>query len=452
MPLIENAAGLVKGESSEARLRGQCLELLEAVFEEIDVKRALHRELKLSGSRLRVRNKSFDLKAFEHVYVIGFGKASGLMALVVEEVLGDWISGGVVNTVEAVPTKKIEVNVAAHPLPDQRGVEGAKKIFDLAKSAGEKDLILCLVSGGGSALLPLPAEGVSLKDEQELTSRLLKAGANIRELNCVRKHLSRVKGGQLAKAAAPATLLCLLVSDVIGDALDVIASGPTAPDECTFASAVLVLKNHGLWDNCPATAKRHLVEGIRKKTGDTPKKKDKCFRSVHNLVILNNAVALNALKKRASELGIHCLVFSDKLAGEARNAGWKLASGLKLAARQHKFRPPALLAAGETTVKVKGKGRGGRNLELVLGGCEELSELENALLCSIGTDGIDGTSDAAGAIATTSTLARAHALGLDWKKFLDDNDSHAFFAKLGDLVMTGYTKTNVMDVQIALLG
>ena len=450
--MIQNPDQLIKGNPAEQKLRRACLALLEAVFEEIDAGKALRRELKLEGGRLRVRGKSFDLDAFEHVYVIGFGKASGVMAQAVEEILGPKITSGVVNTVEPAATQKIEIVVASHPIPNEAGLQGAQKMLALARSATEKDLIVCLVSGGGSALLPLPAEGISLKDKQEVTSRLLKAGANIRELNCVRKHLSQAKGGQLALAAGRARVLSLIVSDVIGDKLDVIASGPTAPDETTFAEAVRVLKNHGLWEGCPASVKKHLAEGLAGRLPETPKKNHPCFKNAHNLVFLNNAGALNALKKKAAELGIHYTVFSDRLSGEARLAGGKLVRELKILSHHNRARPFALFAAGETTVTVRGRGRGGRNLELALGGCQGLSELDNALLCSVGTDGIDGSSDAAGAMAATSTLARAKEAGLDWKKFLDENDSHAFFEKLGDLVVTGYTKTNVMDVQILLLG
>ena len=451
MPVIKNAAELLKGDAEERKLRGHCLSLLEACFEAIDVRKALHRELRLDGERLRIRNKSFDLALFEHIYVAGFGKASGLMAEAVEEILGPRVTGGVVNTVEPANTQKIEVVVASHPLPDENGLKGAQKILDLAKRAGPKDLLICLVSGGGSALLPLPVEGVSLRDKQALTSLLLKSGASIRELNCVRKHLSQVKGGRLAEATQ-ATVLSLMVSDVIGDALDVIASGPTAPDESTFAQAVHVLKNHGVWEGCPAGAKKHLLAGMAKKAPETPKAGNPCFKRVTHVVFLNNRSALQALKSKASELGIHYQVFSDHLSGEARAAGEKLVRELKILSHPNKARPFALFAAGETTVAVRGRGRGGRNLEVVLGGCGGLGGLENALLCSVGTDGVDGSSDAAGAIATTQTLARAKEKGLDAKKFLAENDSHAFFGKLDDLVLTGYTKTNVMDVQICLLG
>ncbi len=450
--MIKNSAELLKGQDTERSLRGHCLELLESMFDAIDVQQALRRALRLEGSQLRVGRHKLDLADYEHLYVIGFGKAAGAMALEAEEILGAYITEGAVNAPEPAPTRAIQVTVAAHPLPDENGAKGAQKMLEIAQKAGEKDLVVCLISGGGSALLPLPAPGISLTDKQRLTSQLLKAGASIGELNCVRKHLSQVKGGQLVQAAAPARVLSLIASDVIGNPLDVIASGPTAPDPSTFPQAVRVLKKHGLWEGCPASIQKRLAEGADRRLPETPKPGNPCFQRVINHIFLDNATALHALKKKAVELGYHHAVHSDRLAGEARTAGEKLARALHSLAHQRGHRPLAVFAAGETTVTVKGKGRGGRNLELVLGGCAKLAEIEGALLCSVGTDGVDGSSDAAGAMAATSTLARAKELGLDWKKSLAENDSHAFFERLGDLIRTGYTKTNVMDVQVLLLG
>ncbi len=449
--MIQNAAALAKGDAAEQQLRTHCLALLEAMFEAVDVRKALHRELTLEGNRLRVRNLALNLDDFEHLYVVGFGKAAHAMGEAVEELLGERITAGFLNGVEKAHTQRLESTVASHPLPDEKGVEGARKILGLLAQATEKDLVLCLISGGGSALLPLPAEGVSLADKQALTRLLLESGASIQELNCVRKHLSQVKGGRLAEATK-ARILSLIVSDVIDDDLDVIASGPTAPDASTFAQAVAVLKSRQVWETCPENVRKHLLDGATRKIPETPKPNAACFRRVHNLVFLNNASALNALKTKANALGIHCQVYSDRQAGEAKIAGSKLVRELKLLSHSHKARPLALFAAGETTVTVRGKGRGGRNLELVLGGCEGLAGIGNALLCSVGTDGKDGSSSAAGALAATSTFARAKALGLDVKKFLEENNSHAFFEKLDDLIITGYTGTNVMDVQVLLLG
>jgi len=324
----------------------------------------------------------------------------------------------------------------------------------LAEMADERTLLLVLVSGGGSALLPLPAPGLTLAHKLETTRTLLSAGATIHEVNRVRKHLSAVKGGRLARAAAPAMVVGLLLSDVIGDAPETIASGPTAPDPSTFDHALGVLERHRLLGRVPPEVVGHLREGAAGGLAETPGPDDPLFARVNNLVIANSRACLEACVRRARELGFNSRVLTAGLEGEARDAGSRQARLLMRAARtgSHGPRPLCLVSGGETTVTLRGPGRGGRNQEFALAAARELAGSEGLALLSAGTDGTDGPTDAAGAMAFGDTLARAAGLGLDAAAHLKRNDSYPFFNGLGDLVVTGPTGTNVMDVQIMLAG
>jgi hydroxypyruvate reductase len=395
-----------------------------------------------------------DLARFRRVVVVGGGKASGTMALAVEEVLGDRVSAGLVAVKEATTgaPRRIRVVEAGHPIPDERGRAAAEEIRRLAATAGADGLVLGLVSGGGSALLPAPVAGVTLAEKQAVTRLLLDAGATINELNAVRKHLSALKGGQLARAAAPAPVVALLLSDVLGDPLDVIASGPTAPDPTTFADALAVLGGFALRDRIPVSVRHHLEAGAAGVVAETPKPGDPLFARVTNCVIGNSGLVTEAALREASRLGFPPLLLTGQLQGEAREVARVFAAILAESARSGRpvGRPACLLATGETTVTVRGPGKGGRCQEFALALAPALAALPGIVVLAAGTDGSDGPTDAAGALVDWTTLERARARGLDPRGALAANDAYRFFAGLGDLVVTGPTGTNLLDLYVAL--
>jgi hydroxypyruvate reductase len=399
--------------------------------------------------------KVYDLKKFNSIFLIGTGKASSSMAQAVEEVFGDRIARGVITTKygHALPLKKIESIEAGHPLPDRNGLEGAKKIKNLLLPSGSNDLVIFLLSGGGSALLPLPVEGITLEEKQEVTQSLLDCGADIHEINTIRKHISQFKGGGLARLAYPSTILSFILSDVVGDPLDVIVSGPTVPDPSTFEEAWEVLKKYGLIDRIPASIRNTLWAGKEGTLEETPKYGDIIFEKVHHYLIGSNILALRAAEKKASSLGLHTMILSSSIVGETREvARFHVAIGKEVISSGKPVpRPACILSGGETTVTMKGHGRGGRNQEFALAGALEINGLEKMVLLSGGTDGTDGPTDAAGALADSSTLKRAQSLGLEPRLHLENNDAYPFFQGLGDLLITGPTHTNVMDVRILLV-
>jgi hydroxypyruvate reductase len=376
------------------------------------------------------------------------------MALAVEEVLGDRVSAGLVAVKEATTgaPRRIRVVEAGHPIPDERGRAAAEEIRRLAATAGADGLVLGLVSGGGSALLPAPVAGVTLAEKQAVTRLLLDAGATINELNAVRKHLSALKGGQLARAAAPAPVVALLLSDVLGDPLDVIASGPTAPDPTTFADALAVLGGFALRDRIPVSVRHHLEAGAAGVVAETPKPGDPLFARVTNCVIGNSGLVTEAALREASRLGFPPLLLTGQLQGEAREVARVFAAILAESARSGRpvGRPACLLATGETTVTVRGPGKGGRCQEFALALAPALAALPGIVVLAAGTDGSDGPTDAAGALVDWTTLERARARGLDPRGALAANDAYRFFAGLGDLVVTGPTGTNLLDLYVAL--
>jgi hydroxypyruvate reductase len=393
-----------------------------------------------------------DYSRFRHVYVIGAGKAGASMARAAERALGRLVTGGLVNVKygHIAKLRRIELNECGHPVPDERGVAGAERIAEIAAIAGAGDLVLCLISGGASALLPLPAPPVTLAEKQDVTRLLLKCGADIHEINCVRKHLSAIKGGQLARLAWPARVEALLVSDVIGDNPDVIGSGPMAPDPSTFLEAAAVLDRYGIRERIPAAARIRIDRGVAGAIDETPKPGDKLFARVRNTVIGGNRLALAAAARHARELGFRTLVLSSSIAGETREiARMHAAIAREVAESGRPVKPPAcIITGGETTVTLRGDGLGGRNQEFVLAAALDIAGLDNVVVFSAGTDGTDGPTDAAGAIADGDTLGRKP----DARRYLDANDSYHYFEALGDLVITGPTNTNVADVRILLIG
>lgn len=387
------------------------------------------------------------------VYVLGAGKAGAAMSRAAEEAMGDRITDGLVIVKDGhgagAQLRRIELAEASHPVPDGRGVEATARLLQIAERAGESDLVLCLISGGGSALLTSPAEGVSLEDVQGITQMLLKSGATINELNAVRKHLSRVSGGLLARAAAPAQVLSLILSDVTGSPLDVIASGPTAPDPTTYADALGVLGRYSLVEKAPTAIVGRLRRGANGELPDTPKEGDPLFRRVSNVVVASNVIAVEAAASRAAELGLNAQVVSTYVEGEAREVGVVLAGLAKEMATHSRplSRPACLLFGGETTVTVRGEGVGGRNTELALGAALALKGWgADVVVASLATDGGDGSSPSAGAIADGTTIDRGESLGLAAHEALASNDSYSYWRQLGDAIMTGPTGTNVNDV------
>lgn len=447
--LFRNRDGLLG--AWDDRARRDALEILAAGVRAADPYRAVREALRLDGGTLRAAGRGFDLSTVNHVLVLGAGKAVISMARAVHDLLAGSLGSrlyGIVNADERTATAPvidgIEVIPASHPLPNDPGMEGARRILDLAKLADAQELILVLLSGGASALLPLPETGVSL-EHKRLVTRMLKdaSGATIEELNCVRKHLSAIKGGKLARAAAPAAVVTLIISDVIGDPIDAIGSGPTAPDPTTCGDACQILIRHGVWDRLPDGVRGALEQG----RFETLKEGDQAFTRVFNSILLTNAEARDAMSKRAARLGYEILSIAEPVRGIARIAGPRLLEEARR--RIGTGRPAAVVAGGETTVRVHGTGRGGRNQEMALAVLERLAEGE--LFAAMGTDGTDGESDAAGAIADQAVAHEARRLGLDPLHFLAANDSATFFELTNGQLVTGATGTNVADVELVLI-
>jgi glycerate 2-kinase len=439
------------------RARGILLEIVNKAIESVDPSSKTRSLVRIDGERLKIGTQEFDLPEAGNIIVVGGGKASGNMAEALEEVLGDKITGGVVNVPEGTGskyrTRKIKLVEAGHPLPTEAGIKGAEGMVDLVGGLGARDLVVCLLSGGGSALVTLPADGISLDELRETTQLLLKSGASIQEVNAIRKHLSKIKGGQLAKAAHPAKVVALVISDVVGDRLDTIASGPTYPDSTTYSDALAVIEKYGLTEKVPGTVLKRLKLGAGGKVPETPKPGEKYFLNTSHEIITSNADAVEAAAEAGKSHGFNVSILTTTMQGEAREVGAHLAATAKevMEASKPVSRPAILISGGETTVTVKGDGVGGRNQELVLSAAIGISGLNNVAVTSFSTDGIDGPTDAAGAIADGFTLERAEHLGLDPAAYLERNDSYNFFKELGDLLTTGPTGTNVMDVTCLIL-
>lgn len=399
--------------------------------------------------------KEFNLNDYSRIIVVGAGKATSPMARAIEELLGNRISDGVICVKYGYtePLEKIEVIEAAHPVPDASGVRGAQKILDLLQNAGEKDLVISLISGGGSALLPLPPDSISLEEKQETTSLLLKSGAGIHEVNSVRKHLSRIKGGNMAKAAGRATIINLMISDVVGDNMDIIASGPFVPDRSTFIDALNTLKHYGLMEKVPASVTAHLAAGSRGDIEENPGPDSPVFANVTNCIVASNIIALQAAKHEAVARGYHSLILSSIIEGDAREAAfWHACIAREVVASSNPVPAPAcIVSGGETTVVVTGNGLGGRNMEFAMHAALHIQGFETITIASIGTDGSDGPTDAAGAVVDGSTMERSIAAGINVYDYMASNDSYHFHEKLGNLIKTGPTNTNTMDIRIIIV-
>lgn len=444
-------------DATETEMRKEARRLFDAGMAAVNPRAAVKRFCRLEeDQQLRIGTETYLLSKLDRIRVIGFGKAAAVMAQAVEEILPGRIDSGLVAVKygHLAPLQNVEIIEAGHPVPDRNGEEGARRILSLAQSAGERDLLICLISGGGSALLPLPAPGLSLADKQQTSKTLISCGADIHEINAIRKHISAIKGGRLAQAAHPARLACLILSDVVGDDLDVIASGPCTADTSTFSDCLQIVDRYGIAGALPAPVLAHLRAGARKEVAETPAPGDPVFQHCYNQLIGRNIDALRAARKQAKALGYQPLILSSMIAGDTRQAAGFHADVISEIGRTgHPISAPAcILSGGETTVVVRGSGLGGRNQEFALAIAARIATAGyRVVVLSAGTDGTDGPTDAAGAIVDQETAPRAEALGLELHRYLENNDAYRFFQKTGELLITGPTNTNVMDMRVILI-
>jgi glycerate 2-kinase len=441
---------------SRARLRTAAQAIFREALLAADPHRLVRRQLRLRGGVLEAAGVRHRLGG-GRVALVAVGKAAAPMAQAAEEALGDRLGEAVaVSTTGDGRLARVKLLHASHPVPDRRGLAAAAEVEALARGLGRHDLLLVLLSGGASALLPSPVDGITLDDKARTTALLLRAGATIHETNAVRKHLSRLKGGGLARAAAPARVVTLVLSDVVGDDLATIASGPTVPDPSTFADALDVLRRREILDDIPAPVRDHLESGARGARPETPKPGEAAFRRTATRLVGSNRLSIEAAAREARRRGLHPLVLTTRLEGEAREVAHVLVAMLRecVEASRPATPPVCLLAGGETTVTVRGDGQGGRNQELVVAAARSLAGFPvPAVVASLATDGIDGASDAAGGLADDTTVARAAALSLaPASVFLAANDTRNYLGPLGDLIVTGATGTNVVDVVVLLAG
>lgn len=456
--MILNKAELIENGSDRLarRARRLVVEALEYTLASVDPHRLLSQHIKKQGDRLLANGETVPLDDYDGVFVVGAGKASGAMTEALEGILGNRLKGGLV----VVPAEQRLLNLrrvkavgAAHPIPDENSVRAAKELITLVEKLNNRDLLISVISGGGSALLALPVEPLTIADKGRVVQLIMNAGASIVELNTVRKHLSAIKGGWLARRSAAGKILGLVVSDVVGDRLDSIASGPTSPDLTTFPEAIEILKRYNLWKSIPKVAADILREGSKGSIPETPKASNPCFQKVSQHVIGNNRVACISAERYLRSKGIRTKILSSSTTGEARYLGSFIGSLAREIVRfDEPFRRPcAFVVGGETTVRVTGSGLGGRNQECAMACAGEIQDLGGVAMASIGTDGIDGPTDAAGAVVDGMTLFRSEAFKLKFHELLARNDSYRFFLPLKDHVMTGRTNTNVNDVAVTVL-
>lgn len=468
---IKNLDALLDRDIPEEslKLRRLLLNSLEKAMDAVRPTNLIKKSVKIENNLLKIKGTSIHLAQFQKCIIIGGGKATAEMVSELEKLLishGKIEFGGIINIPKGLAINKqdfsgkVELNFASHPIPDEEGQKGTKKMIELVKNATSKDLIICLMSGGGSALLPLPREGVSLEDLKEINALLLGSGANIEEINAVRKHLSAFKGGQLAKTAESSnhpTIISFIISDVIGNRLDTIASGPTVPDQTTYEDALECIKKYDIYDLIPSGARDILEAGIKNQIPETPKRGDKCFKKTYNFIIGSSDDAAVLAEKYLRENGVVFQSTSKKIQGEARRYGRKCVEKFNIISQKFKNLKEGMIGfigSGELTVTIRGKGTGGRNQEFLLSFLNELEREKldfRFALISANLDGIDGNSEAMGAIVDNSTISKYSKLNLDPNEFLNDNNSNAFFKEVGDEILTGYTGINVNDLTIGIL-
>lgn len=427
--------------------------MLTSALMAVDPCEAVRRALIRKGTMLQIGEHCYDLTRYKRLFAIGAGKASARMAVALEQRLGTRLSGGlvVVKYGHGAPTSTIDIQEAGHPVPDLAGQQATAQIMTLLEQLTADDLLFVLLSGGASSLLPAPAPGVALADKQQATTLLLNSGATIHAVNTVRKHLSAMKGGRMA-AATRAHVVTLILSDVLGDDPATIGSGPTAPDATTYAEAIQILRRYGIWHKVPPNVCAHLLKGRRGAYPESPKPGARMFRRVQNQIIGNNQAAVETVARVAKQSGLHPLILSTSLQGEAREVAKcfaAIAREIDTTGRPIR-RPACLIAGGELTVSVHGKGRGGRAQEFALAAAREVAGLPNVWIAGFGTDGTDGPTDAAGAVVDGQTLTRAAGLRVDPTDSLDRNDAYHFFNTVGGLIRTGPTGTNVNDLYLLI--
>lgn len=453
--MVSFSTKLTDRPGTQGTRRRQVVEIMQAALEAVDPAGAVRRFVRRDGDLLIVGDSTYDLVDYQNVYVVGAGKADAAMAQAVESILGDRLTKGIVNVKyeHTLPTQRIVLQEAGHPVPDEAGIAGSRQIAEIVETAGSDDLVICLISGGGSALMTLPVEGVTLDDLQALTSALLRAGATIVEINTIRKHLDRLKGGKLARLAAPARVVSLILSDVVGNPLDAIASGPTVPDNSTFGDAWTLLERYDLVDKVPESVVEVIQRGVRGEIPENPVEGDAIFNGIQNVIVASNDLAAEAAQRQADALGLNTLLLSTYVEGEAREVARVLAAIAKeiRGAGRPVAVPACVIVGGETTVTLRGDGKGGRNQEMALAAAIAIGGMENVTIACLATDGTDGPTDASGALADGSTVARARALGLDPWAYLTGNNAYPFFEALDDLLMTGPTQTNVNDLAFILV-
>ncbi len=455
--LIKNRQEIIdaRNDIADKKARELLLDLIEATIAEADPTSLISKNLSLNGRKVLIGEDSVCTEDFADIFVIGAGKAGKKMAEGLNLALEAKITSGLLN-IPARETSfcgKIELHPASHPIPDHSGVLGAKRILEIAGKAEKNDLVICLLSGGGSSLLPMPAPEIALEDKQWLTGQLLRSGAVINEINTVRKHLSAIKGGLLAKAAFPARLISFILSDVIGDPLDVIASGPTTADKSTFSEAKEILLKYSLWQEASASIKLLIEKGIAGKISETPKPGDACLGKSQSCVIGNNLLMRRAAAKFATRQGLRVCSIEKPFVCDSEKAAQEL---LDLYSKCRNEISPAkmlLIAGGETTLKVIGSGKGGRAQHLALAFMLNAQTLDDKrfVFAALGSDGIDGPTDAAGAIVDYRSFSEARKQNSDPALYLENQDSHGFFSKAGGLIKTGYSGTNLNDLYLTLI-
>ena len=438
------------------KYRRDALKIIWQAIESVNPENAVNKHFRLQYENLIIDDRKVNIADFKNIYVIGAGKASTQMAKTIENILMKRLTGGLIctKTGHGIPLHNINVMEASHPIPDKNSQLAAQRAIQLVSKCEKEDLIICAISGGASALWCAPFPPLTFEDKVKTTEALLKSGADIHEINALRKHISNIKGGRLAQAAHPATMITLAISDVVGDEISSIGSGPTVGDTTTFKQAFNVLEKYKLARQMPTSILDHIWGGFKKTIKETPRTTDAIFSKNVASIIASNSQALDTAMETGRYLGYKTYILSSQTTGEASAVGIKQVEKLKEMAKSHRpgDQPIMLLAGGETTVTIKGTGKGGRNQELVLAAATALNGLGNAVIASVGTDGTDGATDAAGAFADSTTLTRGQEAGLDAQNFLDNNNSYEYFNRIGDLIKTGPTGTNVMDIQVLIYG
>jgi glycerate 2-kinase len=433
--------------------RKMALGIFKAGVESVLPGNLINNHISLNDNILSLKDVNYDLSVYAHIYLVGFGKASAGMAGAMEAVLGDRITEGHIITKygHAVPMRNITVTEAGHPVPDENGMAGTWKILEIIKKAKLNDLVIVLISGGGSALLTDLPEGINLEELASLNKLLINSGADISEINSVRKHLSQLKGGQLARLAFPASVLSLLLSDVTGDLPDVIASGPTVPDPSTFGDAIRVLEKYHIESLVPSSVREYLRKGESGFLPETVKETDSCFLRTRNVILGNNKTALGQSKSKAEEFGYDAVIVSNIIGGDVADVARMIFSETTASAKGNHGSKIALLFGGEPTVQHAGNGMGGRNQHLALLMAQKLTGITGITFLSAGTDGTDGPTDAAGAMCDGMTIQNAAEAGINAEEMAQNFDSYHFFKSTGGLIQTGPTYTNVMDLMIILI-